>query len=119
MAADRETAVESFSTSSLEQELKRRFARNASPDPFRDEVCEVSGARLGRAPGFDLDHLFTYHAPNARQLTQYEAIRTAAKYFATVLLQNTPACADQSDAIRKLRETVMTANASIALDGRQ
>ncbi len=82
--------------------------------------CEVSGAKLDpQAPGFDLDHLFTYHPPNARQLTQYEAIRTAAKYFATVLLQNTPVCADQGVAINALRNSVMFANASIALDGRQ
>lgn len=64
-----------------------------------------------------LAELFTYHAPNQEQEKQYRAIRAAAKYFAEVLLENTPRSADQSVAIRKLRETVMTANAAIANNG--
>lgn len=66
---------------------------------------------------FDLDHIFSYHAPEETDVPRYEAIREAAKRFAKVIVANTPPCADQSDAIRKLREVVMTANASIALKG--
>ena len=65
-----------------------------------------------------LDDVFSYHAPKRQQPQQYEAIRAAAKAFARTLLANTPPCADQSAAIRKVREAVMTANASIALEGR-
>ena len=67
-------------------------------------------------PNFDLDNLFTYHPPTAEQQDRYIAIRNAAKAFAHVLLDNTPGSPDQSAAIRKLRECVMTANASIALE---
>lgn len=67
---------------------------------------------------FDLEHIFTYHAPSAEQVVQYAAIRDAAKEFARVLIDNTPASADQSTAVRLLRECVMTANASVALGGR-
>lgn len=67
---------------------------------------------------FDLDHLFRYHAPTPEKLEQYQAIRDAAKTFAQVIVDNTPAGADQSAAMRYLRESVMTANAAIALDGR-
>ena len=66
----------------------------------------------------DVDELFTYHKPTGDQPERYEAIREAAKTFARVLLDNTPPSADQTAAIRKLRESVMTANASIALGGR-
>jgi len=66
----------------------------------------------------DVDDLFTYHPPTGDQPARYEAIREAAKTFARVLLDNTPPSADQTAAIRKLRESVMTANASIALGGR-
>lgn len=66
----------------------------------------------------DVEVLFKYHAPTADQIPKYEAIRSAAKQFATVLLENTPAGADQSASIRLLRECVMTANASVALDGK-
>jgi len=85
-----------------------------------------SGAELGRAEKatareaqrFNLEDIFTHHAPSPFDFEKYKAIRTAAKFFAQVVLDNTPLGADQSDAIRKLRECVMTANAAIALRGR-
>ncbi len=61
--------------------------------------------------------LFKYHPPTPEQQEKYVAIRDAAKVFADVVLANTPPSADQTVAIRKLRESVMTANASIALGG--
>lgn len=64
----------------------------------------------------DLDHMFTYHAPTGNQPERYDSIRKAARVFAEVILVNTPPCADQTAAIRLLREAVMTANASIALE---
>ncbi len=67
----------------------------------------------------DLDELFTYHAPTDEQRVQYGVLRDAAKEFAGVILQNTPACADQSAAIRKVREAIMTANAAVALDQKE
>jgi hypothetical protein len=66
----------------------------------------------------DLDDLFSYHAVEADQVAKYEAIRSAARQFANTVLENTPRSADQSAAIRKIREAVMTANASIALKGK-
>lgn len=68
---------------------------------------------------FDIEHLFTYHSPTPDQIPKYTAIRAAAKAFADVLVAHTPACADQSAAMRHLRECVMTANAAIALGGRE
>jgi hypothetical protein len=67
---------------------------------------------------FDLDSIFSYHAPTPEKLKQYESIRSAAKEFATVMLANTPASADQTAALRHIREAVMTANAAVALDGK-
>jgi hypothetical protein len=66
----------------------------------------------------DLDNLFTYHSPTASQQEQYIAIRNACKVAATVILQQTPQCADQQAAVRKIREAMMTANAAIATDGK-
>lgn len=66
---------------------------------------------------FDLDNIFTYHAPTSEQIEQYQAIRDAAKSFAQVVVYNSPKSADQSVAIRKIREAVMIANAAIALEG--
>lgn len=63
-----------------------------------------------------LSDVFSYHAPKGDQQDRYVKIREAAKAFALVVLENTPKSADQTDAIRKIREAVMVANASIALE---
>ena len=65
----------------------------------------------------NIENVFSYHAPKGDQPQKYEAIRAAAKNFAQVIVDNTPSCADQTAALRKVREAVMTANASIALEG--
>ena len=62
----------------------------------------------------ELENFFTYHAPHGNQAQRYERIRNAAKQFAQVILDSTPASADQTAAIRKVREAVYTANAAIA-----
>jgi hypothetical protein len=62
----------------------------------------------------DIDNWFTYHSPTPEQLPKYQAIREAGKHLAKTIMDNTPSSADQSAAIRLVREAVMTANASIA-----
>ncbi len=64
-----------------------------------------------------VENLFTYHPPTAGQLPRYTELRDAAKAFAHVVVKCCPASADRAAAIRLLRECVMTANASIALEG--
>ena len=65
----------------------------------------------------DLENWFTYHVPTAAQTAQDVKIRDAGKLFAMVILANSPPSADQTAAIRKVREAVMTANAAIACGG--
>lgn len=69
-------------------------------------------------PKMDLAHQFAYHAPTPEKVVQHQAIRDAALAFAEAIVKYTPESADQSDAIRKVREAMFTANAAIALDGR-
>jgi hypothetical protein len=66
----------------------------------------------------DLDNWFVYHAATPEQIPKYQAIRDAGKAFAEVVVTNTPACADQTVAVRKIRESVMVANQSIACGGK-
>lgn len=63
----------------------------------------------------DLDNWFTYHPPSETQIQQMKHIRGAARILADVIVQNTPSGPDQSAAIRKLREAVMSANAAAVL----
>jgi len=65
----------------------------------------------------NLENWFTYHSPTQDQLPKYQAIREAGKAFAEVVVANTPPSADQTAAVRKIREAVMTANQSIACGG--
>ena len=62
----------------------------------------------------DVDRFFTYAPPTPAQVGQYQRIRDAARTFARILLAETPACSDQTTAIRHLRETVQIANSAIA-----
>jgi len=66
----------------------------------------------------DLNHLFKHHPPvNADQIERYKRVREAGKAFAEVILAETPGCADQTVAIRKVREAVWVSNAAIACYG--
>ena len=64
----------------------------------------------------ELDNIFTYHPPSPGQMLKYVALRGAARAFAQVVVESTPVSADQSAAIRKIREAMMTANAAVALE---
>lgn len=63
---------------------------------------------------FELDNWFTYHAPTPEQLVKYTVLRDGARAYAEVINKNCPDSPDKTVAIRKLRECVMVANASIA-----
>ena len=64
-----------------------------------------------------IENWFTYHKPEGNDPERYQAIRDKAKELAKVIAENTPFCADQTVAIRKIREAVMVANQSIACKG--
>ncbi len=61
-----------------------------------------------------IEELFTYHAPNAEQKEKYVSIREAGKALARCIHHCCEPGPDRTAAIRKVREAVMTANASIA-----
>jgi hypothetical protein len=62
-----------------------------------------------------IDELLTYHKPTQGQIDSLALVRSKAKEFADVIVMCCPRSADRSAAIRKLRDSVMTANASIVL----
>ena len=63
-----------------------------------------------------IDDWFVYHQPRPGQQERYVAIREAAKRLAEVIVASSVASPDQTAAIRKLRECVMTANQGIACE---
>jgi len=81
----------------------------------RDDRCNEAIRPMSSAE--ILAELFSYHPPNEVTIPKLVGINQAAKNFAEVILQNCPPSADRSDAIRKIREARMTANAAIALNG--
>ncbi len=68
------------------------------------------------AKPMDLENIFRYHPPTPEQQLSYSRLRGSARQFAEAIVAETPAGADQSAAIRKVREALMTANAAIALE---
>jgi len=64
-----------------------------------------------------LDNWFTHHPPTDDEIKAYEAIRVAGRILAETIVKHTQASADQSAAVRKVREAVFTANAAIACGG--
>lgn len=65
-----------------------------------------------------LSNWFTYHSPSPDQIPKYQAIRDAAHNLAKVIVENSPASADQMNAVRLVREASMCANAAIACGGK-
>lgn len=66
-----------------------------------------------------IDHWFTHHPPPDNEtIDAYLAVREAGRDLARVIADLCPRGADKFAAIRKVREAVMTANASIACGGK-
>ena len=62
----------------------------------------------------DIDNWFIYHKPCGTQPQRYQELRERFHFLATIILENTPACPDQTVALRKLRECSMAVNQTIA-----
>jgi len=77
---------------------------------------EICSRKNKMATEKDLLNWFAYHPPAKTQIPKFTAIREAALAFSRTLLENTPPSADQTAALRQLRECVMTANAAIACE---
>jgi hypothetical protein len=61
----------------------------------------------------EIRNWFTYRVPNSAILPKLNAIGEKAKELAEAILENTPESADQTAALRILREAIYTANASL------
>lgn len=96
---------------------------NPTPNPAQEKAYYTTGLLSQQASGekydtsYVIDQIFTYHAANPFTQPKFEALHEAAKYFAKVIVNNVPAGADRTAAIRKLHEAVMTATAGISLGG--
>jgi hypothetical protein len=99
----------------LQEKLRADRLAAERAERFRDE-CNGSESRPMSSAEI-LHELFSYHPPTPNTLPKFAAINQAAKNFAEIILQNCPPSADRSDAIRRIREARMTANAAIALNG--
>lgn len=82
-----------------------------------DNAAKVTAMVPRAITNEQLENWFTHHDPTYEQTPKYESIRAAGLNLAEVILDNTLPSADQSAAIRKVREAVMTANAAIACNG--
>lgn len=66
----------------------------------------------------EIEDIFTYHSPKAGQPEKYSVLRATAKSLALLINDTCPDSREKSLAITKLQETIMFANASIAIHER-
>ncbi len=62
---------------------------------------------------------FIYHAPSGSQVERYAKLRDKARELAELFIELSPACADQTVALRMLRECNMMMNATIACNEKE
>lgn len=67
-------------------------------------------------PDFKVEQVFTYHAPKGDQPQRYESLRQAARDFAQLIEAYCPTSREKSLAFTSLQQTVMWANAAIAIN---
>jgi len=96
--------------------MKQNVQVSVKLDPESDKLLRrIEGAQANNAP--DISEAFTYHAPTTDQIVAMNRLRIHALSMAKLIDGMCPEGADKEAAIRKLRECIMTANASIVLEG--
>ncbi len=63
-----------------------------------------------------IENIFSYHKPFGDQQTKYEKLRGDAKALAKAINELCPESREKSLAITNLQQTIMWANASIAIN---
>lgn len=87
----------------------------AEQAPTQPNYTNTYGQEL--SPESVIEKIFTYQPPTPTTLPKFQAVREAGKYFAKVVAQNVPGGQDRLNAVLKIREAVMLANAGISLEG--
>lgn len=64
----------------------------------------------------DVEKIFTYHKPTRTQPERYELMRSKALELAVMIVENCPESREKALAITNLQQTIMWANASIAIN---
>jgi len=67
----------------------------------------------------EIDNIFTYHAPNGSQITRYAGLRKTGKALAELIELYCPESREKSLAITNLQQTIMWANAAIAINEKE
>jgi hypothetical protein len=65
--------------------------------------------------GFDIEQVFTYHAPRGDQAERYVALRAKAKELAYLIEGSVPDSRERAMALTWVQLAVMCANAGIAI----
>lgn len=63
-----------------------------------------------------VDMAFVYHPPTDKQIFRYTVLRKAAKDFGHLIVNLTPVSVEQAQALLHLQQTIMFANAAIAIN---
>lgn len=68
---------------------------------------------------FNVEGTFTYHTPFGDQPQRYEALRAKAKELAELVQSHCPESREKALAFTNLQQSIMWANASIAINEKE
>lgn len=109
-----------FHSSACFRAPKEPPATTCGTEPWIPDPPQVSQVMAPAGQPKDvIDDLFTYHKATPEQEIAYLNIRSEAKALVRVIDAYCPPGPDRTTAVRKIREAVMTANASIATGNAQ
>lgn len=111
-----------MATDRIDDRLRDKGDRQNAGSSVLGGMTPAPADTCGQSSAYDptafLNDLFSYHPPRHDQIPKYQAIRSAAKHLAEIIITNTRDCGDRERAITLLRQSVHMANAAVAMDGR-
>lgn len=97
---------------SQKNKQQAQAATKQAQQPPQNEVR----AQVKISPEQQIEAWFTSHGQSEDQQNRSQSIREAGKAFALAILKNTKQSADQTAALRKVREASFTAISAISLE---
>lgn len=92
----------------------RKDILSVQESPTLNPQKETMPEKPPRKFPYDVDNIFTYHAPFGDQTERYQRIREMQKLLASIILEITPESREQSLALTNLEQAGFWANAAIA-----
>lgn len=100
------------------KDIFEKFVNKISEPQEKSEAPKPEASSRTKAPG-QYDQLFVHHSPGPKRVKKHEGLREFAIQYARYMEETIPASPERTLAIRKLQETLMWANAALAINEKE